>query len=220
MAVTSNEDFAPDKAAGQRLALHRHLAVRNRLVGLLRLGLPALGVVAFLGIAGQIFIASLVPQFNLGQIHFAGDTVTVDTPSYSGVTADGDVYRITAEGAATTLTSLDVIDLKSATLELTQPDGRKLTARTDAASFATIGRVLRVPGVAQVFDNRGNKGTFADLLVDLPSQHLRASGQVRLTLANGTRIESNGLDYSPKSGVWDFGRATLTVADPTLMGSD
>ena len=209
-----------DPAALRRRGVRRSLEARNRLVGFLRIALPGLGVAAFLGIAGQIFIASLAPQFGLGHIHFSGDTVTVDTPSYSGVTPDGDVYRVSAQGAETSVTSLDVINLESALLELSRRDGVKMSARTNAASFSTMERRLAVPGTAAVFDNQGNSGTFADVLVDLPTQHLTVSGPVNLKLAEGATVSAQGLDYSPATGRWQFGRATLVIDDPTVTGSD
>ena len=207
--------------AGQRAALYAGLHARNRVISILRIGLPALGTIAFLALVVQILLASLASQFGLGQIHFDGNTVAVDTPSYSGVMANGDVYKLSAADAATAVTNLNVIDLTNGAMVLTRPDGSTMTARAAASAFDTITQMLTVPGLANVSDSRGNAGTLQQVAVNMATQHLTATGPVFLRLKDGTTVQSNGLDYSAaRTSLWNFGRATVVVPDPNTDPDD
>lgn len=197
--------------AERRLAIYGALTTRNRIISVLRLGLPLLGTLMFLGFILQIFLASLGANFGIGHVSFSGDAVTVDTPAYSGVMTDGDVYKVSAAAAQASIANLNVIDLKDALLKLTKPDGWQMTAHAAAGSFETIGQVVKVPGTAEVSDSRGNSGSLANVVVDLPKQLVTASGKVTMALAGGMTISSNSLAYDARTNHWDFGRATVTL---------
>ena len=91
----------------QRLSIYRGLVARNRLISLLRLALPVAGLAAFGWFAVHILLASLGGAFSIGSISFSGGSVIVDTPSYSGIMANGNVYKVSAEAANTPVTDLD-----------------------------------------------------------------------------------------------------------------
>jgi hypothetical protein len=199
--------------AAQRLALYEGLVQRNRIVSILRIGLPLLGLLVVVLFFLQIFIASLVNPFGIGRVHFAGDTVAVDTPTYSGVMANGDLYTISAEGASTAVTALDVIDITNGSLTLKRTDGEVMMARASRAAFETGGQILTIPGTATVADSDGDSGTLQQVVIDVPRQTLKATGPVHLISKDGSTVQSGGLSFDAKTGIWDFGRATLTVPE-------
>ena len=202
----------------RRLAVYAALATRNRIIAVLRIGLPLLGALVLGIFILQILLASLGNNFGIGKVSFNGDAVTVDTPSYSGVMADGDIYKVSAQLAQTAVTSLNVIQLTDAGLTLTKPDGTTMTAHATTGSFETLGQIVTVPGTAEVSDSKGNAGTLQKVEVDLPRQILKATGPVKLSFADGATVESSGLTYDAKADRWDFGRATLTVPASTDDG--
>lgn len=205
--------------AGERQALYAALRRRNRCIGLLRFGVPAAGIVVLALFAGQIFLAGLKNQFGIGNVSFAGNTVTVDTPSYSGVMENGDAYTVAAERARTAISVPDVINLENFRMVLTKPEGKTLTATATSGAFKTSTQVMTVPGTATVADAEGNTGTMSQVTVSLPAQSLRALGPVVITTADGTTIAAPGLDYEAASGRWNFiGRTTVTV--PHLPGDE
>ncbi|HTJ56023.1 MAG TPA: hypothetical protein VL418_00470 [Devosiaceae bacterium] len=202
---------ARTETAERRLAIYGALTTRNRIITWLRFGLPLLGVLVFLGFVLQIYIASLGANFAIGRIRFSGDAVMVDTPSYSGVMPDGDVYKISAAGAQASIGNLNVIDLQRPLLKLTKPDGSQMTAEAGTAAFETLGQVVSVPGTAEVSDSRGNSGVLQNVVVNLPKQTVMASGKVSMTLSGGMKVTSDSLAYDAKTDHWDFGRATVTL---------
>jgi len=204
----------------QRSALYQRLVLRNRLISVLRIGLPLLGLLVVAIFFLQIFVASLLDSFGIGKVSFAGDTVVVDTPSYSGVMANGDLYTLSAEGASTAVTSLDVIDIKNGSLTLKRANGEVMMARAGTAKFATGRQELTIAGTATVADSGGDSGTLQDVLISVPAQTLKANGPVHLISQDGSTIAANGLTYDAKTGIWDFGRATLTVPDVPAPSGD
>lgn len=201
--------------ADQRDSIYAALRRRNRVVGALRFGVPAAGVLVFAIFAAQIVLANLRNQFGIGSVSFSGDTVTVETPSYSGVLDNGDVYRVAAASAQTQASHPDIIQLTDATLVLTKTTGTRMSARVAQASFATLEQVMRVPGSADVSDSAGNSGTLQNVTVNLLAQTLNAAGPVALTTADGSTIEATGLDYAASTGRWDFhGPTRLTTTPP------
>jgi hypothetical protein len=204
------------ETAEQRLATYRGLVFRNRLINVLRIALPVLGLIAFGYFAIHILLASL-NGFTIGKIHFSGATVIVDTPSYSGVMQDGNLYKVSAEAADSAVTNLEVINLKNAELTLKKPSGSALTATAAAGAFDTEDQVLSVPGSAVVHNSAGDTGTLNDVVFNLPDQTLKALGPISIIMADGTKIEAAGLDYDAKTSVWTFGRSTVTL--PRTPGS-
>jgi hypothetical protein len=201
--------------ADLRDTIYARLRRRNRVVGALRLGVPAAGVLVFAIFAAQIFLANLRNQFGIGSVSFSGDTVTVETPSYSGVLDNGDVYKVAAASAQTAISNPDLIELTDATLQLTKTTGNQMTARVSHGTFATLKQVLAVPGSASVGDSAGNAGMLQNVSVNLAARTLTTDGPVSITMADGSTIEAAGLDYDATTDRWDFhGPVRLTATQP------
>ena len=83
----------------QRAAILGRLLTRNRAVGVLRFVVPAIGVAAFLALAGQIYVASLLRQYGVSGIRVDRGNVVVEAPKYSGTGSDGARYLVTAREA-------------------------------------------------------------------------------------------------------------------------
>jgi len=197
----------------QRLARRQALVARNRLVSILRIGLPALGIVVVVLFFLQILLASFLNDFRIGNITVSGDSVAIDTPSYSGVTADGDLYTISAQGASTAITNLNLIAISNGELAVTQPDGEQMWARTAHGSFDSIAQTMTIPGVADVSNSSGDKGTLRQVVVDVPHKLLTASGPVAIQFQDGSKLAAEGMRYDAHTRIWTFDRATLVVPD-------
>ena len=206
------------ETAEQRLRIFSALGARNRIVGILRIGVPSIGVVVFLGVAAQILIGGIANDFGIGRVTVNGDQVTVDTPTYAGIMSNGDTYKISAEGAHTALTDMSVIDLSHVSFALVKPDGTQMSAQSETAALETIRQTVTVPGTTKVSDSTGNRGTLDKVFIDWPRQMMKASGKVSMQMNDGATIVADTLDYSAKTAIWTFKNATLTV--PDIPGDD
>lgn len=199
--------------AAQRLAVYRRLDARNRIVAFLRIGVPALGVIALSLLMLQIYVSSTASRFGISQIVVSPESVTVETPQYSGLLDDGTAYRVSASSAQAAIDATDRIGLSQAALTMVKPDGVTIEVEASDAVLDTAGQVVEIAGMAEVADSLGTAGTLFDSVFDYEAQHLTGRGPVSVDYADGTRIEAEGLTYDATTMVWTFNRATVTLPD-------
>ena len=199
--------------ASDRQAIYRRLARRNRLVGVLRLALPALGLVLLAALSAQIYLSSLGARFGIGQLTVTPETIAVDAPEYAGLLDDGSSYRVWATQARAATARTELIDLAEAALEVTRPDGLRTNIEAARAQLDTMSQEVFVPGVAAIEDSAGTVGTLADSVFDWSAQVLTSSGPVAIDYADGATVRAQGLVYDAKTMVWTFSRALVTLPD-------
>ena len=199
--------------AAQRLAVYRRLEARNRIVAVLRIGVPALGVIALSLLMLQIYVSSTASRFGISQIVVSPESVTVETPQYSGLLDDGTAYRVSASSAQAAIDATDRIGLSQAALTMFKADGVTIEVEASDAVLDTAGQVVEIAGMAEVADSLGTAGTLFDSVFDYEAQHLTGRGPVSVDYADGTRIEAEGLTYDATTMVWTFNRATVTLPD-------
>lgn len=199
--------------AAQRLAVYRSLEARNRVVAILRVGVPLLGAVALSALLLQIYASSQTARFGISQIVVSPDSISVETPEYSGVLDDGTAYRVSASSARAAVDATDRIALTDAALTMTKPDGVTIIVETPAAVLDTTGQIVEIAGQAQVSNSLGTSGVLHDTVFDYVAQRLTGTGPVDVVYADGTQLEAEGLTYDATALVWTFTRATVTLAD-------
>ncbi len=202
--------FAAD-AGGDRQKVFRSLAARNRLVGILRIGVPALGALIFVILSVQIYVGSLLAQYGISGITIDRNNLVIETPTYSGTGGDGTHYSMAAATARTPIDNHDQIALEQMKLTLDRLDGRSMVATSESAQIISSTQTLIVPGVATVTGDAGVAGTLSELTVDLMHHTMVAKGPVDLELSGGATIVASSLDYDGQTRIWRFTRATVTL---------
>jgi len=204
--------------AAQRLAIYRGLQARNRIVSILRVGIPALGIVALAVLVLQIYVSSLTSRFGIGQIVVSPDSVMVETPEYSGVLDNGTAYRVSAVTAEAAADATDRIGLTDASLTMLKPDGVTMLVDARAAVLDTTAQLVEIAGIADVSNSLGTSGVLRDSVFDYATQQLTGNGPVHIDYADGTELEAEGLTYDAIALVWTFTRATVTLPDTPGAG--
>ncbi|KQX38572.1 hypothetical protein ASD04_07845 [Devosia sp. Root436] len=199
--------------AAQRLAIYRGLQSRNRVVAILRVGIPALGIVALAALLLQIYVSSQTSRFGIGQIAVSSDSVTIEMPEYSGVLDDGTAYHVSALAARAAVEATDRIDLTDAALTMTRPDAVTMQVDARAAVLDTTSQLVEIEGVAEVSNSLGTSGIFRQSVFDWTAQRLVGNGPVSIDYADGTKLVAEGVTYDAVSLVWTFTRATVTLPD-------
>ncbi|WP_291384917.1 hypothetical protein [Devosia sp.] len=197
----------------QRSAILGRLRFRNRTVALLRIVVPAIGVIAFLTLTGQIYVANLMRQYGVSGIRVDRGNIVVEAPKYSGMGSDGARYLVTAREARTPIDRSNIIEMNDATLELLQPDGVSYFARAASATMDTATDYVTVPGVVAVNGSDGLEGTLTDVAADNGRELLFSNGPVDLLLPDGTTIVADTMVRDGKVQTWTFTRATVVVPD-------
>src|SRR5687767_4424224 len=145
--------------AEQRSAIYAALASRNRIIGLLRIGLPAIGAVIFAGLILQLYLGTLVPDFGFANVRIDRENLVFEAPSYAGTGSDGTVYTLSAESAKAGLSNTDVVHLRGASLSMLKPAGAAFAALAPTAQFSIASQVVTVEGSTSVSSNDGLRGT-------------------------------------------------------------
>ena len=199
--------------ATQRLAIYRGLQARNRVVSSLRVGIPALGVVALSALMLQIYVSSRTSRFGIGQIAVSSESITVETPEYSGLLDDGTAYRVSATSAQAAVDATDRIGLTDASLTMVKPDGVTMLVDAREAVLDTTNQLVEVAGIAEVSNSLGTSGLLRNSVFDYAAQRLTGNGPVDIDYHDGTTIVAEGLTYDATTLVWTFTRATVTLPD-------
>jgi lipopolysaccharide export system protein LptC len=197
--------------AAQRLAVY--LEARNRIVAILRIGVPVLGAVALAALLLQIYASSQTARFGISKVVVSPDSVTVETPEYSGLLDDGTAYRVAASSARAAVDATDRIGLNDAALTMVKPDGVTILVETPAAVLDTSHQVVEIAGEARVSNSEGTSGILRNTVFDYAAQRLTGDGAVSVDYADGTELEAEGLTYDAAALVWTFTRATVTLPD-------
>lgn len=203
--------LASAQDARQRHRIYDGLMQRNRMVALLRIGLPVLGVLVLVGLLAQILIASLLDQFGISNISIDRDNLVVETPSYSSMTADGTQYAVSSEGARASLGDTDLLHLTEARLTVTKPGGAWMKASAAEAEMRLSAQSVYVPDAMQIGDSRGTDGTIIGVHADLVSESMVSDGAAKIRYHNGTTLDAESMAYDGKRQLWQFNRVTLVV---------
>jgi lipopolysaccharide export system protein LptC len=199
--------------AAQRLTTYRRLEARNRIVSILRIGVPLLGVVALSALLLQILVSSSMSRFGISTIAVSSESVIVETPQYSGLLDDGTAYRVSATQAEAAVDATDKIALSNASLVMTRPSGVVTEVDAAGAILYTTDQRVEIPEMARVTDSDGTIAALEDSVFDYHHQRLVGRGPVRVDYRDGTTIRAEGLDYDAAAAVWTFRRATVTLPD-------
>ena len=194
----------------QRAAILDGLVARNRVVAVLRIVVPLLGLAAFLALAGQIYLSNLMRQYGVSGIRIDRGNVVVEAPRYSGTGTDGSHYLLTAREARTPIGNAEEIAMTDATLEYNKASG-DFFATADEATMNTATQIAIVPGVSSVTGEDGMRGTLTALTADMGADMITAAGPVDLTLSDGTTITGTSMVHDGKANSWTFTDATVIM---------
>ncbi|MGV8831479.1 MAG: hypothetical protein ACOH2N_05840 [Devosia sp.] len=203
--------------AVQRQTIYQRLERRNRIVAILRIGIPALGVLVLALLLGQIYLSSLTGRFGVGRIAVTPDLVTIETPQYSGVLDNGTTYRVWAKSAQAAITAPDQIALSQAALTMRRRTGLVTQVDANHAVLDTGAETVTIAGVAVINESTGTAGTVRDSIFDYAAQTLIGQGPVHIDYADGTTLDGVGMTYDANNAVWTFSRVSVTL--PSTPGS-
>ena len=200
-----------------RLATYRRLEGRNRFVGILRIGVPAIGMVILVGLLAQIYLSSLGDRFSIGMIEISPDYISVEAPEYSGILGNGTAYRVSAATAKAAPGQSNLISLTDAGLTMRKPDGVTVDVNARMAVRDTTAETVTIKDIAYVEDSTGTSGVIANSVFDYAGQTLVGQGPVSLQYADGTTLDGEGLVYNLDEAIWTFTKADVTL--PKTPGS-
>lgn len=197
---------------------YKRLLRRNRIVGILRLAVPAAGSVLLFVLLVQIAISSFGARYGLGKIEISNDRVRVETPEYAGTLSDGSVYRVWADAAEAAIENTDIISMTNARVMLERPDGQRREAAAEEAIFDTVKQQVRIERSTEISDSTGISGRLTDSVFDWATQTLTARGPVEIDYIDGATVRAEGLVHEAELNRWTFTKAVVTL--PATPGEE
>lgn len=197
----------------QRAEILGSIITRNRIVAALRIIVPAVGALAFVALAGQIYLANIARQYGVAGIRVDRGNIVVETPQYSGTSSSGGRYVVSAREARSPLNRSHEITMTDVTLELMQPSGTSYFARAQEALLDTGTEIVTVPGILTLTGSDGLDGTLTDVVRDTAADTIVSNGLVDLLLSDGTTIVAETMLHEGEKRLWTFTGATVTMKD-------
>jgi hypothetical protein len=205
--------FAHPDSLDHRVSTLERLNRRNWLVAVLRVAVPGAGVLAFVFLAAQIYIANTLHQYGVSGIRVDRGNLVVETPQYTGTGGDGSRYVVKAREARTPIDNPALIAMTDATLDFSRPEKSAFHASGASATMDTARQQVTVAGITTISSDDGLQGTLTDLNSDLNTNITIAKGPVDVTFADGTNLTAANMRYEGTSARWTFERATLLVPE-------
>lgn len=208
MAVARTQTF------DQRNAILDGLLGRNRIVAILRVAVPVLGIAAFLALVGQIWLAGLARQYGVSGMRIDRGNLVVETPQYAGIGADGSRYVVNALEARFPLDQTNIINMKTATLDYMRVGSSAFHGTGDTAIMDTVRQHASVPGTTHITSDDGLRGTLTDMNADLRANTVVSEGAVDITFRDGTNLRADHMIFEGNKALWTFeGRVSLVLPD-------
>lgn len=205
--------YARTDTLDQRTAILRSLAGRNRLVAILRIGVPILGIILFAALTLQIYVANLSRQFGVSGISIDRNNLVVETPSYTGTGADGTRYSMSAVSARAAIDKPDAIALTTTAITLSKPGSSVFTLDAAEAEMTMSKQQLAIPGLATIASTDGMHGTLNDVIADMARRDVVARGKVNIVFGDDASIDASSMDYDSRTQTWTFTQATVILPD-------
>ncbi|MEQ1768485.1 MAG: hypothetical protein ABL879_01485 [Devosia sp.] len=196
----------------QRTAILSRLLLRNRLVGILRFGVPAIGLIAFVALAAQIYIGNLLESYGVSGVRIDRNNLVVETPSYTSAGPDGTLYTMAARSARSSFDQPDRLVLTGLSLDVTPPSGTAWHADAAEASMSTTDQSLALPGTTLITGDDGMKGSIADLVADLARRNV-SGGATRIDFPDGSGFSARSASFDSRAGTWIFSGVTMRLPD-------
>ncbi len=194
-----------------RERLYAGLMRRNRVVAGLRWLVPAAGAAVLVFIIGAMVLDVLSHRFGFSNIRIDRDNLVVETPQLTSTGQDGTLFSVTAETAKVSAAQRDIIDMTRASLTMSPREGATMKAEADGAQFQTSNQLLNVPGTTRVTGTDGLEGSLDGIFADLMNYTMTAGGPVHIKLPDGSTLDSNGMSYDHKSGLYSFKDVTVNL---------
>ena len=204
----------------QRTAILGRLTTRNRVVSLLRIGVPAAGAAGLLLLVAQIYISNIAHQYGVSGIRIDRGNLVVETPQYAGAGSDGSRYLVTASEARSPIGRTNIITMHDATLTLTREGKSTFHVMAEEATADTSRNDIVIPGVARVTSDDGLHGTLEKVESDTASGMTVAKGPVHMMFSDGTTLDAANMIHDGDAGLWTFERATVVVLDLPAATAD
>lgn len=203
-----------------RHEIYTRLARHNRRIGLLRIGVPVVALALLVSPIVQISISMLADALPIAGLRLDNDTLVIEAPRFDGRTANGTVYRMTADRTESRIGDLDVVDLYDLRIDLA--DDADYRAQIDFTTAQWTMSAERLVSNEDVFvtDSAGADGVLAGAEVDWPGQVITSDGPIVFIFGGGNRLDAATMVHDMGAAIWQFETVQLEMSPAPDDGED
>lgn len=191
--------------------LYRRFARRNRLVAVLRVAVPVVGVLLLCVPLVRLGLSMVAETVSVGGVRLERDTLVIDAPRFTGTTGAGEVYAMTARTAQTRVGDLDTADLADLEVTLTGEGGYRAEARFSSAQWVMSAERLSSNEDVFVSDTTGADGVLAGVEVDWPAQIVTSEGPIAFSFSAGGQLRARTMRHDIANATWQFSNVSLLM---------
>ncbi len=189
----------------------------SRLVKVLRVLFPLVGILIFAGMVGLVVVFNYLSNLGLGAVSLTGDGLVMHRPELSG--HDGDrSYKVTATRALQRLSDPNVIDLETirAAVVLGPEQNAKIMALK--GTYDNNAQTLRLYEGLQLEWSEGYVIDLAEVKVNLKTGALETSEPISIRSDKGN-IRAGQLSYDQEAGTVRFSDGIKMTLKPAEQGN-
>ncbi len=206
-------DTGGDRAA-QRSAASRH----SRRVRLLRIALPAIGGLIFLGFVGYSYLTDLGAGVEIGSISLGREGVIMNNPRLSGHDGRNRSYEVTAKRAIQRIDDPKKIELQELTARIDLKGQDWATFTADRGYYDGNAETLRLEQGIVVESGSGYKARLDHAKIDLKNGELMTDRAIDVTSPAGS-VRADSMEVRQNGDVIVFqGSVKMTIIPSKLKG--
>ncbi|WP_208979052.1 LPS export ABC transporter periplasmic protein LptC [Stappia stellulata] len=200
------------RLSGVREAARASSRRHSRRVRIMRILVPASGVLLLLVIVGMIGISNYLSGLGLGTVSFTADGLVMDSPELSG--NDGErSYRVSAERAIQRISDPRIIDLETITAELRISADQSLDIVAARGTYNSAEETLFLADGIDVVTNDGETAAFGTLQIALKTGTIRSDDPVELTSSFGA-LRAGRMQFDQDNGTLTFTQGIQMTIQP------
>jgi hypothetical protein len=198
-------------ADAPRQSIYARLLLRNRLVGTLRVVVPALAAAVLVYLLAVLGLGMIGQQLSVASISIDRDQLMVEAPRLSVTGDDGSVYEASAREARISAKAADTIDLRAARLVRAPPNQAPLlTLTSPTGTLRLAAQYLTLPEETALVGSDGMVGTIGPIDADLGAGLYR-TGALALRFADGATLLARSGQYDTHTGQYTFTGVEVTL---------
>ena len=184
-------------------AARRH----SRVVRVLRIAIPVVVVVGFVGISlvtwfNPLRMLTALPV-NINDMVVSGTKITMEQPRLSGYTKDQRAYEFTAKAAAQDMTKPNIVELHDIHAKIEMQDKSTLSMTAKDGVYDTKSEMLKLDHDILLTSTNGNKGRLSEATIDVRKGNVVSDKPVELEMLQGV-LNANRLEIVDSGDVVRF----------------
>lgn len=217
---------APGLNAHDEFARRFSAAVRHsRLVGALRVGIPAIAGMAALALLAlwlnPFRAPASGPVRNAQSTAISGSKIVMELPRLAGFTRDSRAYEFNARSAAQDVSAPNLVELTEIRGTLEMQDKTRVELVAPTGIFDSKGERLTLGKNIVIRSSAGHEGRLHDAVVDVRTGQIVSESAVEVRMLDGT-LNANRLEMERNGEVIRFGGGvsmTLKLSTPAPPGA-